>query len=122
MGFFIDFYANASGWYSEDTTVLAIKLYGISGAIDNHYAFTYKIPLDYGYKSPRNKSDLFKSGTALYAYNELYFTFANTAQTTDTAVLSGTYDIVGDEGVNQLVVTPTPAYVISNATVNDMTR
>lgn len=115
-------YANASGWYSEDTTVLAIKLYGISGEIDNHYAFTYKIPLDYGYKSPRNKSDLFKSGTALYAYNELYFTFANTAQTTDTAVLSGTYDIVGDEGVNQLVVTPTPAYVISNATVNDMTR
>lgn len=45
-----------------------------------------------------------------------------TAQTTDTAVLSGTYDIVGDEGVNQLVVTPTPTYVISNATVNDMTR
>lgn len=115
-------YANVSGWYSEDTTVLSIKLYGINGTIDNNYAFTYKIPLDYGYKSPRNKSDLFKAGTAVYAYNELYFTFANTAKTTDTSVLSGTYDIIGDEGVNQLVNTPTPAYVISNATVNDMTR
>lgn len=115
-------YANDSGWYSEDTTVLSIKLYGINGTIDNNYAFTYKIPLEYGYKSPRNKSDLFKAGTAVYAYNELYLTFANTAKTTDTAVLSGTYVIIGNEGVNQLVKTPTPAYIISNATVNDMTQ
>lgn len=117
-------YANADGWYSEDTTVLEIKLYGISGDIDNHYAFSYKVPLDYGYKSPRNKSDLFKAGTALYAYNEMYFRFENTAKTTtdDATVVSGTYDIVGEEGANNLVNTPKAAYIISNATVNDMTR
>ena len=114
-------YANASGWYGEDTTVLTIKLYGIDGNIDNNYAFTYKIPLDYGYKSPKNKADLFKAGTAIYAYNEMYFRFENTVRNTDGTV-SGTYDIIGDEGANNLVNKPGIAYAISNATVNDMTR
>lgn len=94
-------------------------MFRLSGNIDSNYAFTYKVPIDYGYKSPKNKRDLFNK--AIYAYNEMYMTFENTAELSN-GVKSGTFDLIGDEGSNTLKKTPEVAYVISNATVNDMTR
>lgn len=110
-------------WYAEDITTLVIREYKLQGAIEDDYAFSYKVPIDYGYKSPRNKKDLFKAGTALYAYNELYFEFLNTAEVTKgtyTGASSGTFDVVGDEGTGFCVQKPEIGYIISNATVDDM--
>ncbi len=96
----------------------------LRGELEDDYAFSYKVPLDYGYKSPRNKSDLFKAGTALYAYNELYFEFPNNEVGITTESYAGasssTFDIVGDEGTGICVQMPEIGYVISNATVDDM--
>jgi hypothetical protein len=115
-------YSNASGWYGEDVTVLELKEYSLSGEIENEYAYSYKLPIDYGYSSPKSKKDLFKSGSSIYAYNEFSIEFKNTDALSDGSGVSGAYDIVGDERTGVLKKNPSIGYVISNATVNDMTR
>jgi len=111
-----------AGWYAEDVTTLVIKEYNLRGELQSDYAFSYKVPIDYGFKSPRSKSDFFKTGTALYAYNELYFSFLGGETTTgeNAGYDTGIFDVVGDEGNGILTEKPDIGYVISNATVDDM--
>lgn len=118
---------NASNnWYSEDSTVLRIRVFKQEAVLPDMFMFTWKIPVDYGYSSPINKADTFKytSGeTGIYGYCEFGLRFKNTWKSTvegEEDLNSAGWDILGNEYTDVSKCTVDPLFVIHNGNVNDM--
>lgn len=116
---------NASNnWYAEDCTVLRIRMFEQSAVLPEMLVFTWKIPVDYGWKAPANASGLFADGKkAIFGYCELGVRFKNTWFSTEDGeaeLNSAGWDIVGNEYTGDFKVGTKPLFVIHNASVNDM--
>lgn len=108
-------------WYGEDTTILTIKKYSLTTALPATMNVASKVPASYGYKSPTNKADLFKS-KALYAWAEFGITFVNAPASTVGTVNTGTFDLAGNE-LTKVAYNhrdPEIQYIIADGNVNDM--
>lgn len=123
-------FSASDNWYAEDCTVLRIRMFEQSAVLPDMLVFTWKIPVDYGWKAPANASGLFADGKkAIYGYCELGVRFRNTWFSTAAEdakpdgvdkLNSAGWDIIGNEYTGDFKVGTKPLFVIHNASVNDM--
>ena len=132
-----EYMSNIAGnkWFAEDSTVFHVRKFETTTTLPQSIAFSWKVPLKYGYAAPKNKRDLFsKIG---YCYAELGLDFGqvtlypekeiNTevsviAPSGQTKGLNGKFDVAGNELTGSLN-TKSPSqlqFIISDATVNDL--
>lgn len=139
----------AANWYQEDSSVFAIKKYTVTVELPEQIGVSWKVPANYGYKSPANKQNMFTSG-AIYAFCEAAIVFSDapyipgteskngsysahiqknitTEKEIDSGVdanslipNTGTFDIMGNEYTGFTTRRPEIQFIISDGTVTDM--
>lgn len=123
-----------SYWYAEDSTVLRLVNYTTNSNLPEQIGVSYKIPANYGYKSPNNKLDLFKADAKIWGWVETAIILGNEDvpkvtefnlngkefDVKNIPYTSASFDVIGNELTGVEVVPPSKQFIISNASVTDM--